>query len=1177
MKRLILFFILCGIVGQMPTKAQDLGEVLTLQRNNVNLQEVIPLKEQLDLIEKEYQTTFIYKSHLVEQKFVKRQKPRDKKLATVLRNLLDPLYLKFEQIGNKNFIILPAEKPEPQLDEEISGIVTDASNGETLPGVNIMVKGTTKGTTTGSNGEFNLMVPTLQDTLVFSFVGFQTREVPIAGRNSLEVDLQAQAVTGDEVVVVGYGTQERADLTSSISTVDVEKTLESRPITDLARGLQGSVAGLTVTNATGEIGTNSSITLRGLQGSLNSPGGASPLILVDGVEVESLNQINPENIESISVLKDAASTAIYGSRAAWGAVLIKTKLGDKNSVPQINYSNSFSFATPTNDLNLAPAAEGTEMAFNALQRSNPSTNVFGVVGMYFDETAIQKMREWEEQYGDQNLSDEMVMGRDFEIRDGRLFFYRPWDAGDKFMKEWTPMQKHNLGVSGGTEATTYNIGLGYLGQEGVLDISNDKWQRYNVDIGLQADVNNWLDARGKFMFAQTERTRPYTNYGAIYDSWYYLYRWPRTYPYGTYEGRPFRSAVTGIKQASESLYTSSLSRITVGGTATLTEGLTIDTDFTYNRKEDHLDQTGGNIQGYNFWAGGGNLNYGTYSSPTFNNVNYTSDWTRRSNLRAVATYENDLDEHSVKILAGGEAEQFDFTSQYSERQGLLDPSKGEIDLANGDQFVNGARTNWSTVGFFGRINYSFEDTYLLQLNARYDGSSRFPSNQRWGFFPSVSAGYKISEESFMDFSKPALTFLKLRASYGSVGNNAVGAYPYIATMGSYGSDWLISGSEDEVTFGTPGAVSTSLTWETVTTLDFGFDARFFEDQLNLTFDWYDRTTSDMLSAGITLPSTFGTGSPRRNYGELQTRGWELEIGWNHSFENEGYLNLTGTLSNFTEEITKYANTTQGIGSYRTGRILGEIWGYETDRLFTRDDFQQDASGNLLTDEDGEYLLKEGIPDQSLLEDGSFSFGPGDVKFKDLNGDGKITYGSNTVDDPGDQKVIGNSTPKFQYGLRIGGGWKGFDLSVFLQGVGKREFWANGPVFVPGYRPWEGWFENQLDYWTPENKDAFYPRPTNQLQSSYTRNFRPQTRYILDMSYFRMKNITIGYTLPKSITSKVKIGSLRVYVSGENLFEFDNVNVPLDPETNYTDTGRAGSFGRVYPFQRVISAGLNMKF
>ena len=479
---------------------------------------------------------------------------------------------------------------------------------------------------------------------------------------------------------------------------------------------------------------------------------------------------------------------------------------------------------------------------------------------------------------------------------------------------------------------------------------------------------------------------------------------------------------------------------------------------------------------------------------------------------------------------------------------------------------------------------------MLQVNGRVDGSSSFPADERWGFFPSVSAGYVISNEPFMAFSKPALSFLKFRGSWGSIGNADVGYYPFIATMASYGSDWLIEDSNDQTTFATPGAVSPSLTWETVTTLDVGVDARLFEGALSATVDWYRRTTSGMLSAGLTLPASFGTAAPQRNYGELQTTGWELELSWDHAFTEDFYMNVTGTLSNFTEEITRYANETRTIpasitaynnlyNQYYEGMTLGEIWGYETDRLFTRDDFQQDAEGNLLRDEDGHYIMKDGIPDQSIFENGSFFYGPGDVKYKDLNGDGVINYGENTVGNPGDQRVIGNSTPKLQYGLRLGMGWKGVDLSFFVQGVGKRDLWADGPIFVPGYRPAEGWYTHQMDYWTPDNPDAFYPRPTNQVQSSDARNFLPQTRYLLDMSYLRMKNITLGYTLPSSLIGRTPLENLRVYVSGQNLFEFDNVDVPIDPETDYTNSGLndPNTFGRVYPFQRTVSIGLNTTF
>lgn len=1189
----MLITVLGGFFGvTKATEAQDLklSEVtISLKFNQ------IPLKKALNEIEERTEFIFAFSYSSIDLERIVSADAQEQSVEHILKHLFKDRRVSWALSGNvillKHWASQNQEGQSPGMEFSVEGRVVDAQSGETLPGVNILVKGTSIGTSTNAEGHFVLTAPSANDTLIFSFIGYQRLEVPINGRTELNVQMQSQAVAGDEVVVVGFGTQEKADLTSAISTVNVENMISSRPISDLGKGLQGVVPSLTISTPTGEIGSNPKITLRGLRGSVNSAG-ATPLILVDGVEVENINYINPSDVESISVLKDAASTAIYGTRAAWGAILITTKYGEKGAPPRVTYSGNYSIATPTTDLDLAPAAEGAEMAFSAMQRDNPSINRFCIVGMCIDEPGIQKMRDWEEQYGNQSLSNEMVMGRDFEIRDGGLFFYRPWDAGDMFMKEWTPMQKHNLSISGGGEHTSYSLGLGYLNQEGVMTVNTDEWKRYNVDLGVNSTINNWLDARGKFRFSQTDHVKPYPNSRGTYDGWYYLYRWPQTYPYGTYEGLPFRSAVTELEQANDSDNSASLSRISVGGTASLAEGLALDTDFSYTSNDVHTHQTGGIVSAYNFWAGGGNLNYGPYTTSSFNEVIYASSWVRRSNLRSLLTWQNEIADHSFKIMAGGESEIYRYWYQSSSQNGLLDPDKGEIGLATGDQFVGGDRSHWATLGFFGRINYSFKDRYLIQLNGRYDGSSRFPSHQRWGFFPSISVGYKISDEAFMKFIQPAISFLKVRGSYGSVGNNAVGTYPYISTMSSESSGWLINNSETEPTFTTPGAVSSSLTWEKVTTLDIGLDARLFDDKIDLTFDWYTRTTSNMLSAGITLPASFGTGAPRRNFGELQTRGWELQIGWNHSLTQESYISMTGVLSDFKEKITKFAGSTKQIPSsntayhhprnqYYEGMVLGEIWGYETDRLFTKNDFRQDANGNLLTDEEGNYILKEGIPNQSIFEDGGFSYGPGDVKYKDLNGDGVINYGANTVGDSGDQKIIGNSTPRYQYGLRIEGGWKAFDASVFFQGVGKREFWANGPVFVPGYRPNEGWYKHQLDYWTPDNPDAFYPRPTNHRQQApdAQRNFLPQTRYLLDMSYLRVKNITIGYTLPADISNSILIQNLRIYVSAENLFELDNMDLPIDPETDYTSAGLndPNSFGRVYPFRRTISAGISMTF
>ncbi|RDV13246.1 TonB-dependent receptor [Pontibacter diazotrophicus] len=1066
----------------------------------------------------------------------------------------------------------------------ITGRITASEDGIALPGVSVVVRGTANGTSADVDGRYSIQAAP-GEVLVFSYIGMLAQEHTVGDGNTIDVALSPDNKTLSEVVVVGYGTQKRANLTGAVSTVDT-KVLESRPITDVARGLQGTTPGLTITTASGAIGQNPDIRLRGMAGTLSNSSGAQPLILVDNVEISSLQMVNPEDIESISVLKDAASASIYGARGAFGVILITTKTGKRNSPAKVSYSNNFSWSAPTTTPEIAPAADGAEVAFRALQRTNPSTNVFGVVGMYIDQTSITKMREWEAQYGGQDLGEEMVLGRDFEIRDGRLFFYRSWDPGEVFMRDWTPQQKHDVSVSGGSEKTNYYLGLGYLGQEGVLKVNPDEFNRYNLNVGVNTTVTDWFDARAKVLYTKSEFTRPFYFSSETYDPWYYLYRWPAVYPYGTYEGHPFRSAITEVQQAKMNNEASSMARMNIGGTLRPFEGLTIDADYTYTYNNSHEHQTGGVLSAYNFWATGADLTYAPYSSPAFNRVQYNSDWSNRSVGKAFATYVKDLGDHSFKVIAGGDAEVYEYWYQMSQKRNLMDPNRGEIDLATGDQFVDGARNKWATLGAFGRLNYSFRDKFLLEFNGRYDGASRLSPTKKWAFFPSMSAGYVISEEPFMEFSKPVLSFLKFRGSWGSIGNQNANLGDIYRLMSPTTSNWLVGGV-NMITAGTPGAFPYSLTWETASTLDFGLDSRFLNDKIAVTFDWYKRTISDMHSPGVTLPSTFGTSVPKRNYGELQTTGWELAVDFNHSFGNGLNFNATGTLSDFQEKVTKYENTILGLPNpigainrnYYEGMVLGEIWGYETDRFFTKDDFVLDADGNPVL-ENGSYVLNDGVPSQALYESGWFLYGPGDVKYKDLNGDGVIDYGSQTVDDHGDMKKIGNSTPRYQYGLRLGADWKGFDLSMFVQGVGKRDFWANGPIFIPGYRPGEAWYAHQLDYWTPENPNAFYPRPTDAGMSNSSRNFLPQTKYLLDLSYMRMKNVTFGYSLPTALTEKVKIERLRVYVSGENLFEFDKLgDMPIDPEVNYTSSGLndPNTFGRVYPYRRTFSFGLQATF
>lgn len=1052
----------------------------------------------------------------------------------------------------------------------VTGKVTSSEDKLPIPGATVKIKGGTTATQTASDGSYSIKAKP-GDVLQFIYLGTTTTELTVGSSSTINAALSNDSQKLGEVVVVGYGTQKKATLTGAISVVDVKNLIEARPTTDFVRAIQGAVPGLTITSPSGALGSTPSIRLRALSGSLNG-GGAQPLILLDNVEIRDLQNINPDDIEAISVLKDASSASIYGTRAAWGVILITSKSGKRNSPTRVSYTNNVSWATPTETVEMAPAAEGAEMALIAYRRTNPTLPRFGVVGMYIDDIAVQKMREWRELYGGQDLGPEMVLGRDFEIRDGFFFPYREWDPGKEYMRKWAPQQKHDVSVTGGSDKVAYNLGAGYTDQTGVLKVNPDMFSRYNVTLNLTADVAKWFTSRAKVLISNTTVTEPFSFGGTTYDPLYYLYRWPSNYPMGTYNGQAFRNAVDELRQSKMTDMKNNLTRIALGGTLRFTGDLTLDADYTYTGTNYHRHETGGSAAAIDFWSTGAALTYRTYTTDATNRVVYNSAWDSANNGRIVLNYNKSINKHAFQFKLGGEAEDFRLNSQSSERRNLLDPDKGEIRLATGDQFVGGGASHWSTMGVFGRINYTFDDKYILEVTGRYDGSSRFPARDRTAFFPSMSAGYIISKEKFMDFAKPALSSLKFKGSWGQIGHQNVGN-AFLSLMSAGASNWVV-GTLNQQSVSAPSLAPPSLTWETVTDLNLGVEAKFFKDKLGVNFDWYTRTTSDMISSGVTLPSSFGATAPQRNFGELKAKGWELALDYTQSIGKLN-LNFTAVLSDFKEHLSKFANTTRTTTSNYEGKVIGEIWGYETDRLFQPSDFQQDASGNLIL-VGGKPVLLAGIPKQTQFENASFWYTPGDVKYRDLNGDGVITQGDNTVENPGDQRVIGNTTPRYQYSFRIGGDWKGIDFGIFFQGVGKREMWVHAPTTVPGVSIGEGWNANQLDYWTPSNPNAFYPRPSNVGQTANVTNFKVQTRYLLDLAYLRAKNISVGYTLPKGITDRIKLNRVRVYFSGENLFEKDNLgDISIDPEVNYTTTGLNDprTFGRVYPYRRTISFGL----
>lgn len=1064
--------------------------------------------------------------------------------------------------------------------QTISGEVYDKVTNIPLAGATVITDQSKRGTTTSIDGKFTIELNG-DKSIEVSFAGYKSHKILLTSTASYRIELEAIAL--DQVVVVGYGTQKKANLTGAVTTVDIKKTFGSRPVADVSRSLQGVVPGLTITTPSGDLGTDPKIRLRGLYGSVNTgAGGAKPLILVDNVEIPSLQMIDPDDIENISVLKDAASASIYGTRGAFGVVLITTKSGKKGTPARVTYTNNFAWSKSINTVELAPAADNAEASFSAIRRFDPSINDITVVSsIYIDSLAIVKIREWEEKYGGQKLSNEMEYGRDFEIRGGKLFFYRPWNPGKMYMKDWTLQQRHNIGVSGGSEKTSYNMNLGYMGQEGVLKVNPDKFSRYNFTLGVNTAATDWLDLRGKIIYSSTKFETPFIFSGAQYGPWYYLYRWPSIYPYGTYEGKPFRNSVTEVEQAQMDQNKNGLTRISVGGTIKPLKGLTIDADYTYTSTNEHLNQTGGGTTAYDWTLKDNKLNYFNYQGTSFNKATWYSYWSEINTGKVFATYTRNIGDHAIKLIAGGDIELFKNNSQTSERSNLIDPNYGSIGLTTGTPLVNGTNSHWATMGFFGRINYAYKNKYLLELNGRQDGSSRFPTTDLWGFFPSMSLGYVLTEESFMTAAQPYVSFLKLRASYGSIGNQAVGSYKFLSIMDPSLTGWLLPGG-NTTTLGSPTSFSPALTWETVSTFDVGVDARLFNNKLGVSFDWFQRTTSNMISPGSQLPSSYGTTAPRRNSGELQGKGWELALDFSHTLPNGLHFTLTGTLSDAVEKITKFKNTTKSLPAvitalnevYYEGMTIGEIWGYETDRLFQESDF----SGR---DANGRWIYKGEVPSQTRLESGAFIYGPGDVKYKDLDGNNEIYHGTNTVGDAGDKKIIGNSTFCYQYGFRIDADWKGFDLGIYFQGVAKRELWASGPIVFPGYRAKEGWFAHQMNYWTPSNTEAFHPRPADYSATVDRWNFLPQTKYMLNLSYLRVKNVSLGYALPKQLISKAHFQRARIYVSAENLITFDKLgDVPLDPEIDFTQTqiekDRAG-FGRAYPYRTTISAGLQVTF
>lgn len=1099
-----------------------------------------------------------------------------------------------------NMYAARAEKPSAsnvyqQTRILVSGRILDSS-GQPVPGASIIEKGTTNGVNTDIDGKFTISVKS-GSSLEVSCIGYET--VSVAASENLSVTLKEDTQFLDEVVVVGFGTQKKVNMTGSVAAVDVDKAFGSKPITDVSKGLQGVVPGLSITYNSNDLNASPTMKIRGT-GSIN--GDNTPLILLDGVEVPDLSFVNPDNIKSISVLKDAASASIYGSRAAWGVVLITSKDGSavKDKV-SITYSNNFSWNQPIGLPKYITDKEGVlaQLEEGMLAQKNVDGSRIEAFGMYYD-TIGKGITTWFDKYSG-NLSNPVYKyGEDYEFIEGTPYYYRVSDPNKEIFKT-SFSQTHNLSVTGNTGKTNYNIGLGYTMNDGTLKAAkkNDV-KRYNLNLSTNTQVKNWLNIGTKVMYVEKEYEYPYgysQSKGAT-GLLYYVMRFPTFFPFGISDGSKLAdgtyasdSAATGkglyfrhgnAYVANESICSSKDQYLTLGGNVriNLAPGLSFYGDYTRGR--------------YNYENRSMRQPYyvANWSFPKKAAVT-TNDFLERSYVSKITnTYNAYFDylfdiqkQHNFAIKVGANAEDLRYDNQSVKVNGVQDVEHPTLNLTDGknEGIVDESLRHRATAGFFGRINYNYKEKYLLELNGRYDGSSSFRTGKQWAFFSSASAGYRISEEKFWTNIKPYVPTLKVRASYGSVGNQALESwYPYISTMATETVSWIGTDMNQVSTTTTPSAVNPDMTWEKIRTLDIGFDAGFFNNELNVTFDWYQRRNVGMLVAGNEIVRYAGIAvAPLENGGDMKTNGWELQIDYNHAFNKDFAIYGTFTLSDAKSEITKWNNTTGALNSWYKGKKLGEIWGFETDRYFNSSDVNPDGT------------LKTGTPDQSYLQNGSFRFGAGDIKYKDLNKDGKIDTGKGTIDDHGDLKRIGNQLPRYEYSLRVGAMLKGFDVEVLLQGVGKRDMWSTSSLFVPHAAGAQmNIFENQLDYWTESNQNARFPRPyingafgslSGLPGNSGCNNFAPQTKYLNNLAYLRVKNFTVGYTLPQNLTRKIFVEKLRFYFSAQNLFTFDHIDGVMDPECtggsskSYTNGMDMTMAGRAMPFNRQWSCGLQITF
>lgn len=1059
----------------------------------------------------------------------------------------------------------------------ISGKVFD-TNEEPLIGVTVTIENTTIGAITDIDGAFTLQVPEGKVVLNVSYVGFVPQKVTVAsGQSNVTVRLSEDAVLLNEVVVVGYGKQKKVNLTGAVASVGGEE-LENRVTKSLSSMLQGTVAGLNVTTSSGVPGSSASINVRGITSIHES----EPLVLIDGA-VGDIDRVNPNDVESISVIKDASAAAIYGARAAFGVILVTTKSGAaKGGKATVRYSGRFGWQAPTTSTDYETTGYWSVYTINQFWQANSGT-------LYVDYTDQDMQELWNRVNDKTEHPDRPWVVED--VRNGRnqWVYYGNYDWWHSLYRDNRPMQQHNVSISGGKDDVKYFVSGSYDKQTGILRENPDIYRKYNLRSKIDFRINEWLTMSNNTSFYSSQYS--YLGDGDVENTLAYSARhalacfpqknpdgsWLYSTPYLNYKVANGRHILLGENSHRNVERSTDFTNTTRLVYAPIRE-LSFTGDFTY-RQYQSRNTSRSNVMYYREYPDGELLSYATGAGA--NRLDEAVNTNQYYSTNIFGTYDDTFNQaHHLSVVGGMNYEAWKNKNISAYGENLVSTDLDDLDLvgqnAEGATItgVGGGQNEYALLGIFGRINYDYKSRYLFEVSGRYDGTSRFASGSRWGFFPSASAGWRISEESFFQPVRQWIDNLKVRGSFGSLGNQNISSY--------YSFARLISISSLGYTFGEGSVlpkysslsapIASGMTWETAQQWDFGFDLTMLGNRLNLTVDGYIRDTKDMLTDGVDLPGVYGADLPDMNAADLRTKGYEITLNWrdrltlgNKPFEYSVGLNL----SDYKSVITKYDNENKTFAKdYYEGMEIGEIWGYVTDGLFKTDEEAKAYAEKV----DLSYVLKG--------QTGGWQ--AGDVKFVDLDGDGKVGIGSNNVDNPGDRKILGNSLPSFSYGISASAQWNGFDVSAFFQGTGNHYWYPAGqsmPFWGPYSYPYLSFLQKDFlaDVWTAENTDAYFPRAMAYSASGGVLS-NVNDRYLQNLRYLRFKNLTVGYTLPQSWTGKARIESVRIYFTGENLCYWS----PLKKHSRYVDPeaaiDRSDAYNNAYyPWQKSFLFGIDVTF